>query len=202
MALNTLQNVLYLDGVGAFLFGHAKEEVQGFFIRSLDQSIESLRSQGNLVDAITTAIALMDCLINYLAEKADLIVKGMLRAGLATRMEALFKLCCKFAPRSDDLQTFGKHRVTMLLDRVIHSLKVITQTPDVTLNCLPSLVSITSMFIESEAHFNAILYQQYENHGSESTDSNDEMVFERQSEAEVIREAFLLVISAIFKTLH
>jgi hypothetical protein len=64
------------------------------------------------------------------------------------------------------------------------------------------MVAIIALFFEHEHQFNAILYQQYENQGSDSTDSNDEMVHDRQSESEVIREAFLTAINAVFKVLY
>jgi hypothetical protein len=93
-----------VDGTCSFLFNNIQADIEAFFLDRLDRHIDNLTAAGALLESkeeVVTVIALMACLTNYQAEQPS-IVKGMLKAGLATRMEALFKLCCKFAPGSVD----------------------------------------------------------------------------------------------------
>lgn len=87
--MRTLSNILFIDGTCSFLYTKKRYEVEGFFLECIDRCIQSLSEKGVLVDEIVVAISLMDCLNNYMGETSTIAV-SMIKAGMATRMEALF----------------------------------------------------------------------------------------------------------------
>lgn len=128
------------------------------------------------------------------------VAMSLIEAGVAAKLKLMFSLCCKQA--SLELSTKLQRLRAALLDKVTHSLKILSQSNQTTFSCLADLIDVFSLFFKHEAHFNAMLYQTYENQGSESTDSNDEEVVERQSEAEVIRRELLYTMRMVLGTIQ